>query len=359
MTWMDDVIRLVLASSMQKSVWKAALGDRRELVRFLRSDMVIPESVRTELALLFEGKLVPKKRGRGRPAKIKDHGPLAPRVLSPLERAVTEYRTEAARLRSERKLYGRSKDLKEKVARKHEVPVHDLTNALKKKPQPQRTAAAEPDETAEFQRWLNSLPARDLNKAQADMDPAPPSSGVRRARSARIFTRIDSWMVMDVWKAADGNSGPLARSLRTASPLSRSFREQLALLLEGKLVPEKRGRGRPPVAVIPFGITRIHALRIRGAVKEYRREAARMKAEGTLYGRSEDLIAEVASRWGVTVEALHTALNVRLPAYSVALPDSHEAAPYRQWLEGRRELSTILPRKWRPVAARKIDLRRK
>jgi hypothetical protein len=56
---------------------------------------------------------------------------------------------------------------------------------------------------------------------------------------------MSALLLINVWEAAIGKPASLARLLRSDFPLSKELRNEMALLVEGKLVAKKHKRGRP------------------------------------------------------------------------------------------------------------------
>lgn len=143
-----------------KAVWQAAVRNPTALAKLLRSEAHLSKAVRRQIALLVEGKLVRPKRGRGRPIST-----LAPSLvilehhLSPLGMAVRDYKIVAATLRSQKRLYGKSKDLQPEIATRHNLTFEALDTALRNVRPIPKFSHVFGDETGEFQTWLAGGPA--------------------------------------------------------------------------------------------------------------------------------------------------------------------------------------------------------
>jgi hypothetical protein len=159
---------------------------------------------------------------------------------------------------------------------------------------------------------------------------------------------LDDIAKVAVWKAAIGDKAELVGLLRGGDPIPSGAREQLALLIEGKLVLKKRKRSRPvPEASPSIRIATYLHSPVWNAVREYRAEAKAWKRRGQFRGNARRLVEEIAQRYGVTPDALDNALRKgpRLPA--IHTYETDEAAPFRRWLADSALLKEMLPKKRR------------
>jgi hypothetical protein len=157
---MTPLYKLWQEGISKRAVWKAAVGENADLLSLLRSNRQLSPSVRQELALLIEGKLVPAKKKRGRPvAEAIPDIAIARHMLSKLGMAVNDFKVQAQEMRESGKLYGKTRDLIEAVAASHNVDPNALENAVRNgHPLPKLPDIAS-DDAAEFRRWLDG---RDL-----------------------------------------------------------------------------------------------------------------------------------------------------------------------------------------------------
>lgn len=146
---------LLREETAKSAVWKAAIGNKDDLLALLRSDEPLPSSVRLELALLIEGKLVPAKKGRGRPVdEVSDYVAIARHVSSKLGLAVIDLKCEIEKLRKARNFHGRKREVIEYIAERNDVDPNVLENAYNNNhPLPKMPDYAT-DEAAEFRRWF-------------------------------------------------------------------------------------------------------------------------------------------------------------------------------------------------------------
>lgn len=136
-------------------VWEAAVGNPAELTRLLRSDFPLSDELRNEIALLVEGKLVPKKRGRGRPRSEKPPSiAIADWTFSEMSRAIENYHRDARWLARRKKLYGNADNLATAIARKWGIEAESFLNALHRLQIPPKMKLLSDDETARFEQWL-------------------------------------------------------------------------------------------------------------------------------------------------------------------------------------------------------------
>ena len=136
-------------------VWEAAIGKPTSLARLLRSDFPLSKELRSELALLIEGKLVAKKHKRGRPKSEEDPSIASANwVFSREYRAIENYLRVANWLRKKKKLYGQGQSLAIAVAKKWELNEETFLNALARNRKPPRFDIPIEHETAKFEQWL-------------------------------------------------------------------------------------------------------------------------------------------------------------------------------------------------------------
>lgn len=153
---MTPLYKLWQEEISKRAVWKAAVGDKTDLLALLRSNQPLPSGVRQELALLIEGKLVPAKKKRGRPiAEAFPDIAIARHMYSKLGMAVSDFKVQAQEMRESGKLYGKTRDLIEAIAASHNIDPNALENAVRNgHPLPKLPDIAS-DDAAEFRRWLD------------------------------------------------------------------------------------------------------------------------------------------------------------------------------------------------------------
>lgn len=142
-------------------VWLAACGNQKPLAKYLASEEPISNGMRQALAALHAGMLVPRKI-KGRPKKRSvfaelDRGNSVPLRLM---MAIDKYQRLADALRLERKLYGRSQELVECVAREYDLTPDQVTSELrraKKKPAKIPSPQIPSDPVEWFQKWYDRI----------------------------------------------------------------------------------------------------------------------------------------------------------------------------------------------------------
>lgn len=139
-----------------------------------------------------------------------------------------------------------------------------------------------------------------------------------------------------VWKAAVGEKADLLSLLRSNRQLSPGVRQELALLIEGKLVPAKKKRGRPVAEAFPsMAIARHMGSKLGNAVGDYKVQAQKMREDGTIYRKARDLIEAVATKHNIDPNALENAVRNGHPLPKLSDIASDDAAEFRRWLDGR------------------------
>ena|GEM_PF-5048206 len=141
-----------------------------------------------------------------------------------------------------------------------------------------------------------------------------------------LFGKKERASKIAVWTAAIGDPNDLVALLKSDWELSPAVRVQLALLIQGKLVPEKRAPNRPRKANFPSSAMRYaHFTPLARAVDEYRTNRA---ASGT----AEKAKAALAKRFGIPLEELISAINrsQRVAPLNVTKDETYE---FREWLE--------------------------
>lgn len=106
---------------------------------------------------------------------------------------------------------------------------------------------------------------------------------------------------IEVFKAAIGNTEPLAARLRSNENIYPREREAIALLVSGKLIPPRRKRNIEQ-EIIDYYARKEYSRKIEKSVFLYRHLMNKLKEQGRAYGMSKEVIAYVSDRDGIHSE---------------------------------------------------------
>lgn len=153
---------------------------------------------------------------------------------------------------------------------------------------------------------------------------------------------MNHFLLLTVWEAAVGEPENLARLLRSDFSLSRELRNELALLIEGKLVPGPSVRGRPAADEYPsMTIARWVFSKQYQAQENYNRVANWLRARGRLYGQAEKLAVAIARKWEIPQETFLNDLRRPNKPPRLTVPESGEGADFQRFLARRRKRNNL------------------
>jgi len=109
-------------------VWEAVCGNRQPLVKLMRSGATLTNETREAMALWLLGE-IPPKRLASRPKAMRAHGNIPPAVW--VSFAVERYKRVAKWLTARNKMYGKSDALIAAIAKKNDIHLEILTNAIR------------------------------------------------------------------------------------------------------------------------------------------------------------------------------------------------------------------------------------
>lgn len=149
---------------------------------------------------------------------------------------------------------------------------------------------------------------------------------------------MSPFLLISVWEAAIGKPANLARLLRSDFPLSAELRIEIALLVEGKLKPKKRGRGRPDSARDPSTAVCEQVFdKTYQAIENYRRVAEWLRKRKSLYGNADKLAISIARKWGLAEEAFLTDLRRAQKSPKMRPRSDHETARFEEWFAQQKK----------------------
>jgi len=151
---------------------------------------------------------------------------------------------------------------------------------------------------------------------------------------------------VEVFLAAVGEKEPLAARIESGEQMYLWEREALACYLRGQLVPPRRGKGQKMIPYLNDTENYCRKRDLENAVNLYHRVVHQIRHEqGTIYGKRDEVVKNVADQFGLDFETLNNHLRRSQNLKS----DSDESANtiiefFHRWLRRTGRLPEYGPR---------------